>query len=321
MMDYLYYLFVVLGFLAVVLFLEGLYLTWNAYRGPEATNIEKRLRALSAGASGNAESKLVKQRLLAEAPAMDRFLMTVPRIHLLDRMLQQSGLKVTVASYLGWTLLAIVAGMVLASFMNLPILFGLLLGVLPWWYVRRAINRRLEKIEQQMPEALELMGRAMLAGHAFPSALKMVGDEMAEPAAGEFRIVFDEINYGISVPEALNNLAARVPSTDVSYFVISVLIQRETGGNLAELFGKLSSLIRERLKLLGTVRVLAAEGKLSAQILTALPFALALVINLVNPGFLSVLWTDPAGLKLVGAALLLMLIGIFWMWRIIKIRV
>jgi len=320
-MDYLYYLFVVLGFLAVVLFLEGLYLTWNAYRGPEATNIEKRLRALSAGASGNAESKLVKQRLLAEAPAMDRFLMTVPRIHLLDRMLQQSGLKVTVASYLGWTLLAIVAGMVLASFMNLPILFGLLLGVLPWWYVRRAINRRLEKIEQQMPEALELMGRAMLAGHAFPSALKMVGDEMAEPAAGEFRIVFDEINYGISVPEALNNLAARVPSTDVSYFVISVLIQRETGGNLAELFGKLSSLIRERLKLLGTVRVLAAEGKLSAQILTALPFALALVINLVNPGFLSVLWTDPAGLKLVGAALLLMLIGIFWMWRIIKIRV
>jgi tight adherence protein B len=132
--------------------------------------------------------------------------------------------------------------------------------------VRRTIRRRLEKIEQQMPEALELMSRAMLAGHAFPSALKMVGDEMAEPAAGEFRIVFDEINYGISVPEALNNLAARVPSTDVSYFVISVLIQRETGGNLAELFGKLSALIRERLKLLGTVRVLAAEGKLSAQI-------------------------------------------------------
>jgi len=265
-MDYLYYLFVVLGFLAVVLFLEGLYLTWNSYRGPEATNIEKRLRALSAGAGGDGGSQLVKQRLLAEAPAMDRLLMTVPRVHLLDRMLQQSGLKMNVASYLGWTVLAMVGGMVSASFMNLPALFGIILAVLPWLYVRRAIRRRLEKIEQQMPEALELMSRAMLAGHAFPSALKMVGDEMAEPAAGEFRIVFDEINYGISVPEALNNLAARVPSTDVSYFVISVLIQRETGGNLAELFGKLSALIRERLKLLGTVRVLAAEGKLSAQI-------------------------------------------------------
>lgn len=320
-MDYLYYLFAVLGFLAVVLFLEGLYLTWNSYRGPEATHIEKRLRALSAGAGGNHESKLIKQRLLAEAPAMDRFLMGIPRVHQLDRMLQQSGLTLNVAGYLGWTLLAIIIGMVLANFANLPVLSGLLFVLMPWFYVRRAIGRRLEKIEQQMPEALELMSRAMLAGHAFPSALKMVGDEMAEPAAGEFRIVFDEINYGISVPEALNNMAARVPSTDVSYFVISVLIQRETGGNLAELFGNLSTLIRERLKLIGTVRVLSAEGKLSAQILTALPFALAFVINLVNPGFLRVLWTDPAGLKLVGVALVMMLLGIFWMWRVIKIRV
>ncbi len=320
-MDYLYYLFVVLGFLAVVLFLEGLYLTWNSYRGPEATNIEKRLRALSAGAGGNGESKLIKQRLLADAPAMDHFLMTIPRVHLLDRMLQQSGLTMNVASYLGWTLLATVVGMGLAAFINLPMLSGMLMASFPWLYVRRGIHRRLEKVEQQMPEVLELMSRAMLAGHAFPSALKMVGDEMAEPAAGEFRIVFDEINYGISVPEALNNLAARVPSTDVSYFVISVLIQRETGGNLAELFGNLSTLIRERLKLQGSVRVLAAEGKLSAQILTALPFTLALVINFVNPGFLRVLWTDPMGLKIVGAAFILMLIGIFWMWRIIKIRI
>lgn len=320
-MDYLYYFFVVLGFVAVVLFLEGIYLTWNTYRGPEAMHIEKRLLALSAGAGGNFESSLIKQRLLAETPLTNRLLLKIPRVHLLDRMLLQSGLKLNVAGYLGWTLLATLAGMVLASFINLPVLSGILLAVIPWLYVHRAIRRRMQKIEQQMPEVLELMSRAMLAGHAFPSALKMVGDEMAEPAAGEFRIVFDEINYGISVTEALNNLAVRVPSTDVSYFVISVLIQRETGGNLAELFQKLSTLIRERLKLLGTVRVLSAEGRLSAQILIALPFVLALVINLVNPGFLRVLWTDPAGLKMVGFALVLMLLGIIWMWRIIKIRV
>lgn len=320
-MDYLYYLFAVLGFLAVVLFLEGLYLTWNTYRGPEAMHIEKRLLALSAGAGGGHDSTLIKQRLLAEAPMANRLLLTIPRIHLLDRMLLQSGLKLNVAGYLGWTVLAMLGGMVLATFVNLPIFSGMLLAVIPWLYVHRAIRRRLVKIEQQMPEALELMSRAMLAGHAFPSALKMVGDEMAEPIAGEFRIVFDEINYGISVPEALNNLGARVPSTDVSYFVISVLIQRETGGNLAELFGKLSALIRERLKLLGTVRVLSAEGKLSAQILIALPFALAFMINLVNPGFLRVLWTDPVGLKMVGFALVMMMFGIFWIWRIIKIRV
>jgi len=165
------------------------------------------------------------------------------------------------------------------------------------------------------------MGRAMLAGHAFPSALKMVGDEMPEPVAGEFRIVFDEVNYGISVQDALTNLATRVPSTDLRYFVISVLIQRETGGNLAELLANISALIRARLKLLGAVRVLSAEGRLSAWILTILPFVLAAVINFVNPNFLSLLWTDPVGKKMVGFMLAIMVLGIFWMWRVIKIRV
>jgi tight adherence protein B len=148
-----------------------------------------------------------------------------------------------------------------------------------------------------------------------------VGDEMSEPISSEFRIAFDEVNYGISVHEALTNLIERVNSTDMSYFVISVLLQRETGGNLAELLGNLSNLIRERLKLLGAVRVLSAEGRLSAQILTALPFVVAMVINLVNPEFMKVLWTDPTGLKFVGGALLLMLAGYYWMRRIIKIRV
>ena len=237
----------------------------------------------------------------------------------------QSGLQLTVARFIGLTLLAVVAGLALASLLALPaivvIAAGALAGLIPWLYVRRVIYKRLNSIEQQFPDALDLMGRAMLAGHAFPSALKMVGDEMPEPVAAEFRIVFDEINYGISVQDALINLVKRVPSTDVGYFVISVMIQRETGGNLAELLGNLSKLIRERLKLLGEIRVLAAEGRLSAQILTVLPFALAFVINLINPQFLSVLWTDPAGLKIIGFTLMLMVAGIFWMWRIVKIRI
>ncbi len=324
-MDYLYYLFVVLGFLAVILFVEGVYLAWNAYKGPEARRIERRLRAMSASASDASNLKLIKQRLLAQTPGMERLMLHIPRVHQLDRFLMQSGLPLTVARFIGLTLLAIVAGLVLALFLNLPMFFvlaaGALFGVLPWLYVKRAIYNRLSSIEQQFPEALDLMGRAMLAGHAFPSALKMVGDEMPEPVAAEFRIVFDEINYGISVQDALINLTKRVPSTDVGYFVISVLIQRETGGNLAELLGNLSKLIRERLKLLGQVRVLATEGRLSAQILTVLPFALAFVINLINPKFLSVLWTDPAGLKMVGVALLMMVVGVIWMWRIVKIRV
>jgi len=323
-MDYLYYLFVVLGFLAVVLFLEGVYLAWNAYKGPEAKRIERRLQAMSAGANQQTSS-LFKQRLLSQTPGVERLLLQIPRVHQLDRLILQSGLRLSVAKFIGLTILAVAGGVVLALLANLPVFavitIGVVAGLVPLFYMQGAKHNRMIAIEQQLPDALDLMGRAMMAGHAFPSALQMVGGEMPEPIASEFRIVFDEINYGISTQEALINLTVRVPSTDLSYFVIAVLIQRETGGNLAELLGNISELIRARLKLLGTVRVLSAEGRLSAQILTLLPFALGFVLQLVNPKFLSALWTDPIGLKMVGVALCMMVVGIFAMWRITKIRV
>lgn len=323
-MNNLYYLFIVLGFLAVVLFLEGAYLAWNSYRGPEAKRMEKRLRAMSAGSEVK-ESSLLKQRMLAQTPAVDRMLLQIPRIHQLDRLLLQSGLRLSVASFLGVTLLMIVVGLLLAMLMSMPtfvvIVIGVAAGMLPLLYVTSAKHKRMLVIEQQIPDALDLMARAMLAGHAFTSGLKMVSEEVSDPVAGEFSIVFDEINYGISVQDALVNLATRVPSTDLRYFVISVLIQRETGGNLAELLNNISTLIRARLKLMGAVRVLSAEGRLSAIILTILPFALAGVIFLINSKFLSVLWTDPAGPKIVAGALFIMIFGMFWMWRVIKIRV
>lgn len=323
-MNNLYYLFIVLGFLAVVLFLEGTYLAWNAYRGPEAKRMEKRLRAMSAGAEIK-DSSLLKQRMLAQTPTMDRLLLQIPRIHQLDRLMMQSGLRLTVAGFLGLTLLLTMVGFLLALLLGMPalivIVIGAAAGMLPLLYVTRAKYKRLLLIEQQLPDSLDLMARAMLAGHAFTSGLKMVGEETSDPVAGEFSIVFDEINYGISVQDALVNLATRVPSTDLRYFVISVLIQRETGGNLAELLSNISALIRARLKLMGAVRVLSAEGRLSALILTILPFALAGVIFLINSEFLSVLWTDPVGPKIVAGALMIMIFGIFWMWRVIKIRV
>jgi tight adherence protein B len=323
--NYLYYLFVVLGFLAVVLFLEGMYLAWNAYKGPEAKRIERRLRAMSAGAASQQNSSLIKQRLLAQSPDMERLLLQIPRIHQLDRLILQSGLRLSVAGFIGLMLLAAAGGAVFALLASLPtfavIAIGVATGLAPLLYMQGAKHNRMIAIEQQLPDALDLMARAMMAGHAFPSALQMVGDEMPDPIASEFRIVFDEINYGISAQEALTNLTTRVPSTDLNYFVIAVLIQRETGGNLAELLGNISALIRARLKLLGAVRVLSAEGRLSAWILTILPFALAFVLQLLNPKFLSVLWTDPTGQKMVGVAMCMMAVGIFAMSRIIKIRV
>jgi tight adherence protein B len=179
----------------------------------------------------------------------------------------------------------------------------------------------MRKVEEVLPDTLDFIARALRAGHAFSAALAMVGQEGQEPLRSEFRTTFDEINFGVATQEALNNLSQRVPSSDLRFFVVAVLIQRETGGNLAEILGNISKLVRDRLKLYGRIRVLSAEGKLSAWILTLLPFATAALINIVNPSFMSVLWKDPVGLKIVAGTCMMMVVGIFWMWRIIKIRV
>jgi len=322
----LFSLFILLAFIALVLLLEGLYLTWNAYKGPEAKKIERRLRAMSAGGSGGAEASILKQRLLSEAPTLQRWLLGLPRIGELDKLLQQSGSTWSVTVFAVITLIVGIGAFVLAGFVPLLhwvfcVLIAVGAGALPLLYVLRKRRKRMHQIEQQLPDALDLISRALKAGHAFPSGLQMVSEEAKDPIAGEFRIVHDEINFGVAVPTALMNLANRVPSTDMRYFIIAVLIQRETGGNLTELLGNISTLIRERLKLLGKVRVLSAEGRLSAWILCALPFVLAGVINVIHPKFMAVLWTDPMGLKMIYAALVMMMLGALWMRKIIRIRV
>lgn len=324
-MDYLYYLFILLAFIAIVLFLEGAYLVWNAYKGPEAARIERRLQAISAGGQDTAGLELVKQRLLSDSPFLERLLMRIPRVHSLDRLLVQSGMQLSIAGFIGYTGMAILGGVAIASLFNFSvfatILSASIAGALPFYFVLSSRRKRLDKFELQLPDAIDLIARALKAGHAFSSALSMVAEEGPEPIAEEFRVTFDEVNYGISLQDALMSLSTRIPSTDLRYFVIAVLIQRESGGNLSELLENISGLIRARLKLLGTIKVLSAEGRLSAWILTCLPFVLALVIYLINPGFLSLLFTDPIGPMLIAGALTLMVVGIFIMSRIIKIRV
>lgn len=318
-------LFMICAFVAIVLLIEGLYLLWSATRSPEVKKIGRRLQALAAGAMAHDEASILKQRLLSEVPELERLLGRVPRLRQFDRLLEQSGLTLSVAQILCIAGLAGLATYGVALMLSLPPLLALVpaltIAALPFFYVLRQRTLRIQKLEHQLPEALDLISRALRAGHAFGTGLLMVGEEMAEPIAGEFRITHEEVNYGVSLQQALLNLATRVPSTDLRYFVIAVLIQRESGGNLTEVLGNLSTLIRERFKLLDKVRVLAAEGKLSAWILGILPFALAGVINLINPGFMKVLWTDPMGLNMVGAALVMMLAGILWMRQIIRIHV
>lgn len=325
-MDLIFYLFGTAIFIAVVLMLEGAYLWWNTRRGPEARRFERRLQAMSAGGHhSDADVSILKRRLLSESPGLQQLLLRVPRVQSLDKLLVQSGVSMSVAEFCGMTLACLVMGFLVPAFFPIPVLLSLLTGlvcsVLPLFYVLRVRRKRLNRIEQQLPDAVDLMGRALRAGHTFSNAAKMVGDEMAEPIGREFRILFDEVNYGIAMQDALLNLANRIPSMDLKYLVIAVLIQRETGGNLAELLDNISGIIRARLKLLGTIRVLSAEGRMSAWVLGLLPFATAFVLNLVNPGFMSLLWTDPAGNRMVYAVAALMFFGVLWMRKIIRIRV
>ena len=321
--DY-FFLFVVLAFAATVLLLESLYLLWNANKSPEARKLEQRLRSLASGETASDETRILKRRLLDDAPTLQRLLLGAPRLRQLDRMIEQSGMQMTV-SRLALISLATLIGVYLLLAIVLPAVVAVVIAcgaaTLPYLYVQRRRLQRLGKLERQLPDALDLIGRALRAGHAFATGLKMAGEEMPEPIAGEFRLTHEEINFGVSLQQALLNMTSRTPSTDLRFFVVAVLIQRETGGNLTEVLANLAMLMRERFKLLEKVRVLAAEGKLSAWILTVLPFALAGLINIINPSFLSVLWKDPMGLKMIGVALGMMFLGALWMRRIIRIHV
>ncbi len=316
----------VLVFIAVVLLLEGLYMMWKSYKGPEARQLEKRLQALSASRDNTQQAHLLKQRMLSDVPLLQRFFQNLPRAHRLDRFILQAGLDWTVSRLLlSSAALGAIGCMITISFAHQSQLAGVVVGVLlatlPLLYVQNKRHRRLAKMEQQLPEALDLMTRALRSGHAFSSGLKMVGEEMSNPIADEFRIVDDEVNFGVSLQQALTNLSERVPITDLRYFVVSVLIQRESGGNLTEVLGNLSRLIRARLKLLSKVRVLSSEGRLSAWILGIMPFALAGVMSLANPGFMAPLWKDPIGIGIVKYMLVLMLIGVLILRKIVKIHV
>ncbi|MDC8758023.1 type II secretion system F family protein [Janthinobacterium fluminis] len=322
-MDWMYHAFVTLVFGATALLCGGLWLLWRAARGGGAARIARRLRSHGGGAA-EAPVSITKTRLLSRSPPLQRLLQALPGTAAADRLLLQSGLSWSVARLAGLSLLALLLGLALASAANLPWPLrpaGAAAAALPLLGVLRAKARRLRRIELQLPEALDLMGRAMRAGHAFPTALKMAGDELPEPLAGEFRGVFDEVNFGVALADALLNLAARVPSTDLRYFVVAVLIQRETGGNLAELLTSISGIVRDRLKLLGQIRVLSAEGRMSAWVLSLLPFGAALLMQLSNPDFLGLLYTDPGGRKMLGVAALMMLIGIATIRAVTRIRV
>jgi tight adherence protein B len=324
-MDIRLLLFGLLIFGAVALLVWGVYSGWNTTRGPEAERVARRLRNAIGDEGSELAVSITKERVLSRDPGLQKLLQRLPGIQRLDRLLLQTGRSMTTAQLLVLMGGCWLIGLIILSGMHLPWLLRLLLALgfagLPLLEANRAKSKRLTRIEAMLPDALDMMSRAMRAGHAFPTALKMVGEELADPLGGEFRAVFDEVNFGVAMPDALMNLATRVPSTDLRYFVIAVLIQRETGGNLTDLLTSISAIIRDRLKLLGQIRVMSAEGRMSAWVLSSLPFAMAGFIGLTNPQTLAPLFTDPLGQKMMTIVGILMVIGMFATRRITQVRV
>jgi tight adherence protein B len=324
-MDYRLVLFGVFVFSAVVLLVWGIYSSLHNVKGQQAARVARRLRNAIGDDGGELAVSITKDRVLSRDPEVQRWLERVPGILLLDRLLLQSGRNWTAARLLVVMGMAALIGVALAMVLRLPLsawpVAAVVGAMVPWWDLNRAKARRITRIELLLPEALDMMSRAMKAGHAFPTALKMVADEMPLPLSAEFRSVFDEVNFGISMPDALMSMAQRVPSADLRYFVVAVLIQRETGGNLTELLASISAIIRDRLRLLAQVRVMSAEGKMSAWVLGSLPFGAGGMMWALNREFLNVLFVDPQGQRMLIGAGVMMAIGFLVIRKITKIRV
>ena len=305
-------------FLTVVLFVEGSYFAYVALHDPERQRIRRHLHDSSTSGRSVAIN-ITRKNVLSEVPWLQRILSAMPLMEFLSRLVEQANTRYRLSVFLVLSLVLLVTGLFL-----LPQPYnsggGVILGLLPFMYLSRRRRRRLERFERQLPEALDFVARALKAGHTFNVGMKMVSDEFVDPVGTEFARTVDEINFGAGIQEALQNLSYRIDCADLRFFATAVMVQRETGGNLAEIIQKTSSLIRQRFELIGRVRVLAAEGKLSAIILIALPFVLGFAIFILQRDYLLLLFTDPFGKWLVASAGLSMAVGIVVIMHMSRIR-
>lgn len=296
----------------------------------------RRLSGRSRAMSGRLDVIAQKQRAATQDPLrksgqqdlatwLQWVLTYVPGLRALDVLIMRAGRHHKVANVLtlsaGLGLLAWLLMWLAGLQWALALAAGLFTAAMPTAYLKHLEKNRRLLFENQLPEALDFVTRALRAGHGLTVALGMVGDELPAPVGSEFKTTFDHINLGMSFDEAMGDLAERIQSSDLNFLVIALTIQRKTGGNLAELLSTLSGTVRERIKLKGKIRVLASEGKLSGVMIGALPFVLGLILSFVNPVYMATLWTTPAGQKLVLAGLVMMLLGALWMWKIVQIKV
>jgi tight adherence protein B len=301
------------------------------FEGRSDAALKKRLdsRLLEVTGAGRpvpeGDESLIRTQAMGPLPALDRVARQAVQGVALERWVEQSGLRISISALVLIALvLAVVAAIVATRFSNLvlaPVLAFFAAGSVPFIVVRQKRSARLLRFEEHFPEALDLISRAIRAGHAFAAGMKMVADEMGEPVGPEFRKCFEEQNFGMSLKDSLEHLAARVPLLDVQFFATAVLIQKETGGNLSEILDNLASVVRERFKIRRQVRVHTAHGRFTGYVLLALPAFLALALSYINPEHMDTLFKDPLGTMMIMIAIGMQAAGWIWIKRIVKIEV
>lgn len=263
-----------------------------------------------------------------EGDPLTRMLTRLDFAKKLETEIQQAGLDWTVGRLVMLSVLGLIVGALLGLRFKILIFqwssaigFALIFGLAPYFYVVRKRAKRLSAFEEQFPDALDFLARAMRAGHAFSVSLEMLSDESPEPLGKEFRQVFNEQNLGSPIEVALQNLAARVPILDVSFFVSAVMLQKETGGNLSEILTKLAYVIRERFQLKGQVKAASAHGRVTGLVLTVMPIVLMFALLIVAPGYLQGMAKDPDGKWIILGAIVGQVLGYYFIRRIVNIKV
>jgi tight adherence protein B len=323
---------IILVFITVALIVFAAGMVWDQRRA-QARLLRDRLASVQKAAERepNEELALLRDEMLSQIPALDNLLRRSERMTNFQSFLDQANLKVRAGNLLIYcvvsSVIAAAAGLMLAGSLppNQALLFavaGAVLGaILPVSYASYRRTKRFQKFEELFPDAIDTLARAVRAGHAFTTALELIASEIAEPVAGEFRMLFEEQKFGLPVRDALINLTERMPLVDVKFFVTAVMLQRETGGNLAEILDNLSYVIRERFKIMRQVRVYTAQGRLTMMLLMGLPPIIVVVMLMTSPAFIHPLFADPIGHTLIVSGLILQTIGYFVIRNVIRIRV
>ncbi len=256
---------------------------------------------------------------------IDALATRLPSLRSVDRMLTQAGMTWTLQTFIvltfGFGVGLGLSGMMLTRSVMIGAFIALFGAFLPYLYVRMRRNKRLGAFEEQLPEAIELIGRALRAGHPLSSGFKMAADDSSEPVAGELRRVFEEQRFGLPVPDSLLNLSDRIGLVDVRILVTAILIQREVGGNLAEILDNLAKVVRERFMIRRQLRVFTAQGRMTGYLLAALPLGLFAILYSMNAEYMSILFTDPLGKLVVILAIVMQVIGYFWIRKVVNIEI